>query len=239
MDFLKAASYDPETTMGLISSVEGFDEHAAPALAAKKGIVAVTGHFGSFEIFGRYTGAREIPMTVVVRAPSDPIFGALVRNIRESGGYQTVDSYGGLALRALLRGLKNGEVVGILPDQNSNDLFVPFFGVPAGTADGAALLAYKTGAPIIPAFCAMQPDGRYKIVIRPPILPNTTAERTEELLRLTILFTKEIEWAAREWPEQYLWLHNRFKGSFEPQYKEKWPDGFDYEALKTRWQSEF
>jgi Kdo2-lipid IVA lauroyltransferase/acyltransferase len=237
MDFLKAPSYDVTTTGALVTHLEGFEEYSLPALAAKKGIVAVTGHLGSFEIFGRYTGlAREIPLTVIARAPSDPLFGSYVRRIRESGGYKTIDSYGGLTLRALLKALKNGEVVGILPDQNANDLFVPFFGVPAGVADGAALLAYKTGAPILPAFCALRPDDTYEIMIRPPITIDPKGERAAELLRTTVLFTEEIEAAVRRWPDQYLWLHNRFKASFEPQYRDRWPEGFDYDTLKARWE---
>ncbi|MGC4047825.1 MAG: lysophospholipid acyltransferase family protein [Armatimonas sp.] len=237
MDFLKAPSYDIETTKALVTNIEGFAEYGIPALESKKGVVAVTAHLGSFEIFGRYMGLSAIPLTVIVRAPSDPLFGGYVRRIRESGNYRTIDSYGGPTLRALLKALKNGEVVGILPDQNSNDLFVPFFGVPAGTADGASLLAYKTGAPLIPSFCALRPDDTYEIVIRPPIEVDPKADRAEELLRTTTLFTQEIEAAARRWPEQYLWLHNRFKASFDPQYKDRWPEGFDYEALKARWEN--
>lgn len=236
MEFLKAPSYDEATTLALVTHLDGFAEHGKTALAAGRGIVAVTGHFGNFEFFGRFTGMSKVPLTAIVRAPSDPLFGGYVKRVRESGGYKTIDSYGGLSLRMLLKALKNGEVVGVLPDQNSNDLFVPFFGVPAGTADGAALLAYKTGAPIVPAFCVMRPDFSYEIVVRPPIEVDTSADRPTELLRVTALITQEIEWAARKWPEQYLWLHNRFKASFEPQYRDRWPAGYDYEALKSRWE---
>jgi hypothetical protein len=48
----------------------------------------------------------------------------------------------------------------------------------------------------------------------------------------------EIEWAVRQWPEQYLWLHNRYKGAFEEKYRHLWPEGYDYDALKARWQGE-
>ena len=237
MDFLKAPTYDAAAVARMVPALEGFEEYARPALESGKGIVAATAHIGSFEMFGRFTGLRGIGLTVIVRAPKDPVFGGYVKRMRESGGYKTIDSYGGLALRELLRTLRRGEVVAILPDQNANDLFVPFFGVPAGTADGAALLAYKTGATLLAAFCVLQPDDTYKVVVRPPILVDPKGDRETEVRAATERISAEIEWAARQWPEQYLWLHNRFKGSFEPQYRSLWPEGYDYDALKSRWES--
>lgn len=236
LDFLKSPSYDSEAVLKLVTHVEGMDEYVYPTLASGRGIVSFSGHLGIFEMFGRFAGANDIALTSVVRDPKNPTFGAFVKRLREGRGYKTVDSYGGLALRELLKALKRGEVVGILPDQNANDLFVPFFGVPAGTADGAALLAYKTGSMLLPAFCVLNPDDTYRVVVRAPIAIDPNGDRQTELLKATTAISASIEEAVREWPEQYLWLHNRFKGSFEPQYKDRWPEGYDYGGLKRRWE---
>lgn len=235
MDFLKGPSYDRAALDAMVPVLDGYAQNAVPALDAGAGIVAVTAHLGAFELFGRYVGTHGIPMVVVARDPRDPAFGAAVRRLRESGGYRTVDSNGGLALRELLKALRRGEVVGILPDQNAGDVFAPFFGIPAGVADGAALLAYKTGAALIPAFCVLMPDDTYRIVVRPAIPVDRAADRAAEVERVTRLFTREIEDAVRAWPEQYLWLHNRWKSAFEEKNRARWPEGYDFDALRARW----
>lgn len=238
LDFLRCSRLDKAKVLELVTEVDGVEEHADPVLASGRGIVAVGAHLGAIDLFGRFAAARGVKLTVVTRDPDQPEFRALVKELRESGGYQTVDRQGGASLRKLLTALRSGEVVGILPDQNADDLFVPFFGAPAGVADGAAELALRTGAAVVPAFCLRNSDGSYRIVVRPPILPDPDAlDRQAEVRRITEAFTREFEAIIRTAPEQYLWLHNRWKGAFEPRNREKWPSGFDYDALKARWES--
>lgn len=238
LDFLRCSRMPRADVLKLVTSFEGVEEYAEPLLAEGRGIVAAGAHLGAIDLFGRFAAARGVALTVVTRDPDDPGFRALVKDLRESGGYQTVDRQGGAALRKLIVALTKGEVVGILPDQNADDLFVPFFGAPAGVADGAAQLALRTGAAIVPAFCLRNPDDTYRIVVRPPIFPDREApDRTAEVRRLTERFTQEFEAIIRTAPEQYLWLHNRWKGAFEPHNREKWPPGYDRDALKVKWES--
>lgn len=233
MDFYRAALGNSEEMLNLISEVEGWDEIGMAAFAQNKGIVAITGHLGNFELFARYVAKRGIPLTVVARDPDDPVFGALVRRVRESGGYEVQDK--GKSARGLFKALQRKEVVGILHDQNSGDVFVPFFGVPAGTPVGPAVLALKTGAPLIPAYCLAKPDGTYKILVRPAIPVEDTGNRDADLKRIMAAATADLEEVVRAYPEQWLWLHNRWKSAFEEKNRGCWEEGFDYSALQARW----
>ena len=236
LDFLKGITTDPKDLLALVTSEEGM-EHARPYLDSRSGIVAVGAHVGSLELFARFVAAQGVQLAVVTRDPDDPGMRALVKQLRESGGFTTVDRNRPSGLRTLFRTLADGGVAGLLPDQNASDIFVPFFGAPAGVADGAAALALKTGCVVIPAFCLRNPDDTYRIVVRPPIVPNPDADRDTEIRRITTEFTQAFEEIIRSAPEQYLWLHSRWRSSFDPASRNRWPEGYDYDTLKARWES--
>jgi KDO2-lipid IV(A) lauroyltransferase len=105
-------------------------------------------------------------------------------------------------------------MVGILLDQNaarSEGVFVPFFGRLASTSRSVALLALRTGAPVVPIFARREPGGRHRIIVRPPIDVPETSDREVAVAALTGRCTAVIEAAIREAPEQWLWLHNRWR----------------------------
>lgn len=231
LDFYRSAMRGDDDILSMVTEIEGW-ERTTETLARCKGVIGVTGHLGNFEIFARYAAKRGVPLTVVARDPSDPVFGALIKKIRESGGYDVV-SKGGASVRKLFVALKKGEAIALLPDQNSADLFVPFLGVPAGTTNGPATLSLKTGAPLLPCYCILKPDKTYKIVLEEPIWP----EPGEEVANLMIRVNRAIEPGIRQYPEQYLWLHNRWKAAFEERFATSWPPGYDLAALKAKWQS--
>ena len=230
LDFYRSAMRGDDDILSMVTEIDGW-EHVNQALAAAKGIIGVSGHLGNFEIFARYAAKRGVPLTVVARDPSDPVFGALVKKVRTSGGYGVV-SKGGASVRKLFVALKKGEAIALLPDQNSCDLFIPFLGVPAGTTNGPAGLALKTGAPIVPSYCIMKPDKTYKIVVEEPIW----REPDEDAAHLMTRVNAALEMGIRQYPEQYLWLHNRWKAAFEERFATSWPPGYDLAALKAKWQ---
>jgi Kdo2-lipid IVA lauroyltransferase/acyltransferase len=234
IDFVRTRALRPEAILKLISEIEGWDENAMAALALNKGLIAVSGHFGNFELFARFSVLQNVPLAIIVRDPENALFGDYVKRLRESSGYEVL-SKGGSG-RRLLQVLKENKVLGILPDQNSGDVFVPFFGCPAGTPDGPAQLALRTGAPIVPAFCHLKPDNTYKITIKPPILIKPTGDKLADITRAMTLVNLAIEEMVRQHPEQWLWLHNRWKASFEEKNRSRWPSGFDYDALRSRWE---
>ena len=211
VDFLRGPALTPADVESLVHA-EGF-EHIENALARGRGVVLVTAHMGNWEMLGRWLAGRGVPLTVVARDPKDPDFSAWVRHLRQSAGLNQV-SKGGSA-RELLSLLKKNKVVGLLPDQNSGDIFVPFFGVPAGTVAGPASLALHTGAPIIPSYCVFAPDNTYRLVILPPIDITPTGDRDADIRRIMGAVNDTLSTLIQSYPDQWLWLHNRWKSAFE------------------------
>ncbi len=117
-------------------------------------------------------------------------------------------------MRTMLRSLKRNEIVGILIDQNMawyEGVFVDYFGRPACTTNGLALLALHTGAPVLPGYIVRLPDGRYRFVIGPEVEVTRTGDRDADVLANTQRFTKVIEETVRQYPDQWFWVHQRWK----------------------------
>ena len=125
--------------------LDGWD-NLERAYALGKGVICVSAHFGNWEIFARYVNSHGMPLTVIAREPEDPEFAAFLRSLRDAEGYRITNK--GNAARDILKVLRKGEAVGMLPDQNSGDVFVPFFGLPTGTAAGPAMFALQTLAKV-------------------------------------------------------------------------------------------
>jgi KDO2-lipid IV(A) lauroyltransferase len=173
---------------------------------------------------------------VVAREPEDPLFGAYVRRMRESAGFAVLGK--GSSARELLAVLRRGEMISLLPDQNSGDLFVPFFGVPVGTVAGPASLALHTGATLLPCYCVRRPDDTYEVLFFSPIPSVPMGDRQADLVRITGEVNRVLEQAVRRYPDQWLWLHNRWRSAFEEKNRARWPEGFDYEAARALWLGE-
>jgi KDO2-lipid IV(A) lauroyltransferase len=235
IDFLCGPALTPADMQRLVRA-EGF-EHVEAALARGKGVIIITAHFGNWEMLGRWLAQHGVPMTVVARDPENPEFAAWVRQMRESAGF-TVASKGG-SVRELLGRLKKNLAVGLLPDQNSGDLFVPFLGVPAGTVAGPATLALHTGAALLPSYCARMPDDTYRLMILPPIPTHATGDKDADVARIMGEVNRVLEGVVREYPDQWLWLHNRWKSAFEEKNRERaWSDADEQERHEAfrRWE---
>ena len=132
--------------------------------------------------------------------------------VRERAGVEIIRKHA--AARAVLRALRQGEMVGIPFDQNakrSEAVFVPFFGELAATTSGLARLARISGAPVVPVFIVRQPDNRrHRIVIQYELALQHTAEDAD-VLENTRRFVAAIEAMVRRYPEQFLWTHRRFR----------------------------
>jgi KDO2-lipid IV(A) lauroyltransferase len=136
----------------------------------------------------------------------------MVEQLRMRTGNQAIPKQ--KAMGQILRLLKAGEIVGILLDQNmawQEGVFVDFFGEKACTNTGMALLALKTGTPVLPAFNIRQKDGRYRVVIEPEIPLVRTGDKERDVTENTQRFTQIIERYVRNYPDQWLWLHQRWK----------------------------
>ena len=192
-------------------TVEG-EEHLKEAFAAGHGVLAVTGHFGNWEMLGRWLGIHDIPLNVVARRANDPEAEKLLRGSREGYGAQVFLRGGGSA-RAMLNCLKLNELIILLPDQNSAEIFVPFFGIPTGTADGPALIHLKTGAKIVFAWCIRMPDNRFRLTFEPVYSYAPTGNKKVDVEAVTTEINARLEAQIRKHPTQWLWLHDRWKAS--------------------------
>ncbi len=231
VDFLRGPVLDKATLQQLVHA-DGW-EHAAAAQSAGKGIIFVTAHLGNWEMLGRWLAAKGLDLTVVAREPEQPELASFVHDLRLNAGFRV--AYRGDSARELLKILKSNKAIGLLPDQNSGDIFVPFFGIPAGTPVGPAALALHTGATLIPSYCVRLPDDSYRLLLLPPIDTHGTGDKDADQRRITAEVNHVLESVIRDYPDQWLWLHNRWKSAFEEGNAARaWPDG-PSEAVLQRW----
>lgn len=205
-DFLKSAVRTDEEVLASCR-FEGFD-HLDDALAEGKGAILVTGHLGNWERASHCVVARGYKLTVVARDANDGDLDRHVARIRRAHGVEVLSR--GAAARGILSRLKKNEVIGILADQNSGDVFVPFFGKPCGTVTGPSSIHLKTGAPILPFVSAWEEPGRYSAQIGAPLVPESGFEPVEGMTRA---INRALEAAIRQTPEQWLWFHDRWKSA--------------------------
>jgi KDO2-lipid IV(A) lauroyltransferase len=231
VDFLRVPAMS-ESDFEVLVDAQGWEQVQA-ALSEGRGLIVLTAHLGNWELLGRWFAARGAPLTGVAREPEGQALGDYVRRMRESAGSTLLSK--GSSARDLLSVLRRGAAISLLPDQNSGDVFVPFFGVPAGTVAGPASFALHTGAPLIPAYCVREPDDRYRILFLPPIPAQKTGDREADVARVMAEANRVLEGVIRRYPDQWLWLHNRWKAAFEEKNRPRWPAGYDYAALEARW----
>ena len=191
-------------------------ENLHAALAGGRGAFILSGHCGNWELLSVRI-SREVTVTGLARAMANPLVDSAIESQRRAAGVRTIDARD--AVRGVLRALQRGEAVGMLLDQSAlrrERVFVPFLGRPAATNFGLAMLALKSGAPVLPAFSARGTDGRHHAWIGPPIPPAEEGGRTQRIGVATARYTAAIEAYIRCYPAQWFWVHNRWKRQPEP-----------------------
>lgn len=177
------------------------------------GILFLTAHFGNWEwMAATFPIWFRCPCHVIVRPLDNRLLDGIVERLRTCTGNRTVPKE--KSMGRILRLLRQGELVGVLLDQNvswQEGVFVNFFGELACTNAGLALLALKTGASVLPVFNIRQADGRYRAVIGPEIPVIRTGDKDTDVEKNTDLFTSVIERYVREYPDHWFWLHQRWK----------------------------
>jgi KDO2-lipid IV(A) lauroyltransferase len=206
-DFMRSPVRTNEEVMASVVEVEGL-EHLRQAEGLGEGILLITAHFGNWERFLQWLTASGIKISVIARDPNQVGLQERIIAIREGSG-ATVLSRGNSA-RAGLVCLRRKEMLGILADQNSDDAFVPFFGFPAGTVLGPAVMHLRTKAALLPAYCVRVGPAQYKVIFLPLVDPeNAMEDRVELMAELNL----RLETGIRQYPGQYLWMHDRFKAA--------------------------
>ena len=185
-------------------------EHLRENIDAGRGAVIATAHFGNWEVAGGSLAARGVPLDVVVVKQANRLFNAEIVRTRERLGMRVI--YKRDAPRRALAALREGRAVAFVSDQDARQagVFVPFFGRPASTPRGPALMAVRTGAPLYVGYAKRLGPGRYIGAIEHVDVPRN-GDVDDVVEKLTAAFTAKLEELIRENPEQYLWQHRRWK----------------------------
>jgi len=187
-------------------------EHFQSALKQGRGVLLLAWHFGNWELMALAFSLRYHPINIVVRPLDNPFFDNLITKIRTRGGNQLIPKRG--SVRKMLRLLAAGDAVALLLDQNPawyEGVFVPFFNEIACTNKTLSTIALRTGAPVLPAFNVRQPDGSYQVFCEPEIVLERSGDTTRDVEENTAKFNRIIETYVRRYPEQWFWVHQRWK----------------------------
>jgi len=187
------------------------EEHLRQALSSDRGAIFVAAHLGVWEIFGLVLHFMDKSCHFVYRPVKNPLIERLVRKRRRALRQITVPRRG--ALRKLLRVLRDKGYIGLVVDQHAkrDGVWVPFFGRPASTTPAPALLALRTGAPIVCGYARRLPGTyRFELLLDEPVYAEPTGDRAADVERITRQISQRLEDYVRQFPEQWLWLHRRW-----------------------------
>ena len=210
-EFCQMPRYTPESASRFIR-YEGLENYTQ-ARDRGKGVLVLTGHLGAWELSSFYHSLMGRPMGMVIRRLDNPLVDAFVNRIRCLHGNRVIhkDDFA----RGLIASMRAGETVGILMDTNMTPpqgVFVPFFGIQACAASGMARVAAKTGAAVVPGFLLWEEsEGRYVLHFGNELEVVKTGDSEKDALVNTAAFTAAIEGYIRRYPDQWLWMHRRWK----------------------------
>ena len=198
---------------------EGWDIYER-ARASGRGVLACTAHFGNFEVLAAVNTLQGVPITMISREMGRSRFNDMWRAARAKAGVEDLVVGRGNILQAAIRSMKAGRALGYVIDQNErsrNAVFPTFFGVPAATSPTPAILARRTGAEVIFTVAVPLGGGRHKVVIEGPIRMPDTGDRDADVLAFLQDLNDRLERWVRRHPEQWYWLHRRWKTRPPPQ----------------------
>lgn len=211
VEFCRMARYTRENTRSWIRT-EGL-EHYLAARERGKGVLILTGHLGAWELSSFYHSLMGFPMGMVIRRLDNRRLDAFVNGVRSMHGNRVLhkDDFA----RGLLKAMHEGQTVGILMDTNMTPpqgIFAEFFGLEACTASGLARVALKTCAAVLPGFLVWEPaEHRYVLHFGPELNLSRSDDIEEDVRAATGLCNQTIESWVRRYPDQWLWIHRRWK----------------------------
>lgn len=188
-------------------------DHFRRAEAKGRGVLLLGAHFGNWELYPIATHMAGVPLQIVYRPLDAPFMDRFIKDMRTRFGAGTISTRGG-AMAKIYKSLRRGESVGLLMDQGADfdsGVFVDFFNRRAATNIGMAAMALKTGAPVVPFFIARIGNDRFHSEIGPELPLIRTGDRTKDIEENTQQYNDAIEAYARKFPDQWFWVHNRWK----------------------------
>ena len=209
MEFL-ILTKNPKVVSKWVTKVEG-EEHLENLSKSGRGAVLLTAHMGNWELLAAWLACKGYPLVAGVRDPNDVHVSKLLACYRKDLGVETIPKKSLLLKGAKL--LKQGKFIGILADQDggTDGIRVSFMGKVASTVGGPAALSLLTKAPVVPIVSYRIAPYEHEILVLPPIEPLYELPREEAIGEMTIKFNDILEGFIRRSPEQWLWLHRRWR----------------------------
>src|SRR5262245_55144044 len=205
----------PELNKGNICRFVVHDglENYLEGLRRGRGVIFMTAHFGAWELSSFAHAVYGYPLRFVVRPIDNTRVESLISHYRTMSGNIPIQRRS--AARDILKALRDNEAVGILFDQNttqSEGVFAEFFGIPAATTPSIALFALRTGAAVVPGFLIWDEGlGKHRLRLDPPVQLIETGDLDRDVLENTKHFNTILECYVRKYPDQWLWIHRRWK----------------------------
>jgi KDO2-lipid IV(A) lauroyltransferase len=188
-------------------------ENYLEGLRRGRGVIFMTAHFGAWELSSFAHSVHGYPLKFVVRPIDNPRVEKLISHYRTLSGNVPIQRRS--AARDILKALRDNEAVGILFDQNttrSEGVFADFFGIPAATTPAIATFALRTGAAVVPGFLIWdEKERKHRLRLDPPVELIETGDLSRDVLENTRTFNKILEGYVRKYPDQWLWIHRRWK----------------------------
>lgn len=192
--------------------VEGFDE-AMELLKKGKGVLLLVSHFGNWELMGSMSKVIGYPIMVIAKpVKNNERVDRLITEIRQGGGLELIPPE--KATRKVVRALSENRLVGILIDQRakrSEGVMVDFFGRKAPTTPGLAVMALKSGAPVLPVFMIREGFQKHRLLIKEPLKLIHTGDMKRDVETNTQLINHTLESMIRQYPDQWFWIHRRWE----------------------------
>ncbi len=203
------------------------EENLKRALSEGKGVIGLCAHFGNFTMMGSGLTSRGYPCALVVRPADESRVETYLQKWRDKMGYESIPALPrSTAVRRSLVALRQNKILALFADQNKakGGVFVDFFGRPAGTVVGPAVMALRTGAPIIPIFNVRQETDKHKVIIGAPVQLEISGNQEKDILVVTAKVTKVIEKFVRQYPTHWWWFHNRWKAKPKKENEAETPE---------------
>ena len=196
-----------------IPMAPGSRERLEKELAKGRGVVLLSGHFGNWELIPITGALIGFPTMLLAREQGWPRLNRLLTHYRESKGSRVITK--GFPIREMIRGLREGRILGIVADQDGgrNGVLAPFFGRLASTAPGAIALSLDTGAPVLPVFIVRRAGPAHTLIVGEPLEIPSEGALEDRVQAGIAAYLRALEPHIRRHPHQWLWLHRRWKSS--------------------------
>jgi len=193
-------------------SLEG-EEYLKAATESGQGVILITGHIGNWELMAAALSMRGYRLHVIAAPLYDPRIDELIVRLRADFKVETISRGSPSSSRKILSVLKSKEILGLLIDQDTrvDGVFVNFFNKKAHTPAGAAQLALRSGAATMMCFVTRLPGDQHRITIEKPMRLYRSGNKQQDIQRNTAMFTARIEEHVKQYPEQWVWMHRRWR----------------------------